>query len=144
MLYSKWGSLSFKYASSVNNKGIHWTSTNLIFSWETSLKRHFSPLALTNLPGLHCSANNHIYIEIYSLLSPISPQSSPEESSSVTWASSTTTKQNEALGFKEPFPGRLADTGPAAEIGQRKEEWERRELTLMTFSFPEGRICSGF
>lgn len=93
----------FKYASWVSNKGIHWTSTNLIFSCETSLKRHFSPPALTNLPGLHCSANNHIYTEVYSLLSPTLSQSSPKESSSVTWAYSTTTKQNAALGFRRPL-----------------------------------------
>lgn len=65
-----------------------------------------------------CSANNHIYIVIYSLLLSTSPQLSPEESSSVTQASSTPTKQSEAS------PGRLAGTSPIAGIEQRNEGWE--------------------
>lgn len=44
MLSSTWGVYPSKYASQVSNKRIQWTSTNLIFSWETSLRRHFPSL----------------------------------------------------------------------------------------------------
>lgn len=93
-----------------------------------------------------CSANNHIYIVIYGLLLPTSPQLSPEEPSSVTSASSTPTKerQSEDLGFREACPERLAGRGPLPGTRVRGLRRGRSgEPTHVTFSFPEGKIHGG-
>lgn len=136
------GAYPFKYASWVTNKGIHWTSTNLIFSWKTSLKRHFLPLPI-NLPGLHSAQPTHLYSDLQFTSTHIT--STPEESFSVTWASSTPTKQkqSEDLGFKEASSGRVAGSGPIAGLGQRNKGGRSGKPTSVTFSSPEGRIHNG-
>lgn len=136
------GAYPFKYASWVTNKGIHWTSTNLIFSWKTSLKRHFPPLP-TNLPGLHSVQPKHLYSDLQFTSTHIT--SSPEESFSVIWASSTPTKQkqSEDLGFKEASSGRIAGSGPIATLGQRNKGRRSGEPTYVTFSSLEGGIYNG-
>lgn len=54
----------FKYSSWVSNKEIHWTSTNLIFSWRPLSRGTFPLCPHKSSRFTHCSANNHIYIVI--------------------------------------------------------------------------------
>lgn len=97
----------------------------------------FPSLAPTNLPGLHCLAKNHIHIVIYTLLSPSSPQTSLRRALRHMNLLHTNQRQSGALGFREGSLGKLADSGPAAGMGQRNKGRQPARL-----SFPEGRIGS--
>lgn len=146
MLCSKWGAYPFKYASWVINKEIHWTSTNLIFSEETSLKRHFPPLPPQASQVYTLSSQQPpLYSDLqftFTYITSIKP-----------WevlfrASSTPTKQRqiEGLGFKEVSPGRLAGMGPITGMGYRNKGWEGDSHQLMwLFLFQRERstvVCS--